>query len=181
MVLRVRSSAGEDTGARHAARNPSSRGCRWRHGHRERRVQEGANHGEATSEKIRSQACGTRRHNQGQVRASQAAEHSRHLGRRYRAVEPQLLHPRPDGLPHPQHRPHRQGRHAVHRLLRRAVLHRRPLVLHHRAERLSHRPVQGRHPGRAGRHDRRSSSPSRRCSRSRATPPGSSARTISAT
>ena len=38
-----------------------------------------------------------------------------------------------------------QGRHDVHRLLRRAVLHRGPVVVHYRAERLSHWPVQGRH------------------------------------
>jgi arylsulfatase len=57
------------------------------------------------------------------------------------------------GYQHAQHRPHRQGRHAVHRLLRRAELHRRPLVVHHRAERAAHRPQQGRHPGVADRHD----------------------------
>ena len=34
-----------------------------------------------------------------------------------------------------QHRPHRQGRHAVHRFLRRTVLHGGTLVLHHRSER----------------------------------------------
>ena len=85
---------------------------------------------------------------------TEKAEHPRHLGRRHRHLESELLFARPDGLPDAQHRPHRQGRHDVHRLLRRAVLHRGPLVLHHRAERLSHRPVQGRHPGRAGRHDR---------------------------
>ena len=50
-----------------------------------------------------------------------------------------------DGLPHAQHRPDRQRRHALHRLLRRAELHRRTLVVHHRAERLPHRPDQGRH------------------------------------
>ena len=37
-----------------------------------------------------------------------------------------------DGLPDAQHRPHRQGRHDVHRLLRRAELHGRPVVVHHR-------------------------------------------------
>ena len=63
------------------------------------------------------------------------AQHPRHLGRRHRALEPELLHARADGLPDAQHRPHRQGRHAVHRQLRRAVLHRRPLVVHHRPER----------------------------------------------
>ena len=50
-----------------------------------------------------------------------------------------------------QHRPHRQGRHDVHRFLWRAMLHGRPLILHYRPERLSHRPVQSRDPGRAGR------------------------------
>ena len=35
--------------------------------------------------------------------------------------QPQLLHARADGLPDAQHRPHRQGRHDVHRHLRRAV------------------------------------------------------------
>ena len=42
----------------------------------------------------------------------------------------------PDGLPHAEHRPHRQGRHDVHRLLRRAKLHRRPGLVHHRPARL---------------------------------------------
>ena len=97
---------------------------------------------------------GGERNGQGSQDKPKQAEHPRHLGRRYRAIEPELLYARADGLPDAQHRPHRQGRHAVHRQLRRAVLHRRPLVLHHRAERLSHRPVQGRHSRRAGRHER---------------------------
>ena len=49
-----------------------------------------------------------------------------------------------------------QGRHDVHRLLRRAELHGGPLVVHHRAERLPHRPVEGRHSRR-----RRSACPKR--------------------
>ncbi len=72
------------------------------------------------------------------------AQHRHHLGRRHRPVQPQRLYQRPDGLPHAQHRLHRQGRDDFHRLLRRAKLHRRPLGLHHRPERLSHRPGQGR-------------------------------------
>ena len=40
---------------------------------------------------------------------------------------------RPDGLPHAEHRPHRQRGHDVHRLLRRAELHGGAVVVHHRA------------------------------------------------
>ena len=47
-----------------------------------------------------------------------------------------------------------QGRHDVHRFLRRTVLHGGALFLHHGPERLSHRPLQGRHPRRAGRDER---------------------------
>ena len=89
-----------------------------------------------------------------QTSRSRQAEHSRHLGRRYRHREPELLFARAHGLPDAQHRPPRQGRHDVHRFLRRTILHRGPLVLHHRAERLSHRPLQGRHSRRADRHER---------------------------
>ena len=55
------------------------------------------------------------------------------------------------GLQDAEHRPHRQGRHDVHRLLRREQLHGGPLVLHHRPDAQAHRTVEGRHPGRAGR------------------------------
>ena len=55
------------------------------------------------------------------------------------------------GLQDAEHRPHRQGRHDVHGLLRREQLHGGPLVLHHRPDAQAHRPVEGRHPGRAGR------------------------------
>ena len=48
------------------------------------------------------------------------AEHPRHLRRRHRHLQHQRLQPRPDGLPDAQHRPHRQGRRDVHRLLRRS-------------------------------------------------------------
>ena len=94
-------------------------------------------------------------------------EHPRHLGRRHRDHEPELLQRRADGLPDAQHRPDRGRGDAVHRLLRRAELHRRPLVVHHRPERLPHRPEQGRRaghghrpPGR-GRHDRRAAEAAR--------------------
>ena len=99
------------------------------------------------SSRARSRASSRAR---GRARRSPAARahHNRtssSSGATTSAIEPQLLHPRPDGLSDAQHRPDRQGRHAVHRLLRRAILHRRPLVLHHRPERVSHRPFEGRH------------------------------------
>ena len=50
----------------------------------------------------------------------------------------------PDGLSHAQHRPDRHGRRLLHRLLRRAELHRRPLDLHHRPGDAAYRPLQGR-------------------------------------
>ena len=53
------------------------------------------------------------------------AEHPRHLGRRHRDHEPQLLQRRADGLPHAEHRPDRERGDALHRLVRRAELHRR--------------------------------------------------------
>ena len=64
---------------------------------------------------------------------------------------------------HAQHRPHRQGRHDVHGLLRREQLHGGPLVLHHRPDaacapafRRSARPAR-RSGFRARHHDRRGS------------------------
>ena len=74
-----------------------------------------------------------------------ATEHPRHLGRRHRHHEPELLQRRPDGVPDAEHRPDRGRGDAVHRLVRRAELHRGTVVVHHRAERLSHRAEQGRH------------------------------------
>ena len=44
------------------------------------------------------------------------AQHPRHLGRRHRHLEPELLHARAHGLPDAEHRPPGQGRHDVHRL-----------------------------------------------------------------
>ena len=65
--------------------------------------------------------------------AEQETEHPRHLGRRHRLVQRQRLQPGRDGLPHAQHRPHRQGRRHVHRLVRPAELHRRTRRVPHRA------------------------------------------------
>ena len=96
------------------------------------------------------------RNGSGPVKGGQVeAEYSRDLGRRHRPVEPQLLHARPDGLPDAEHRPDREGGHAVHGQLWRAVLHGRPVFVHHRAERVAYRAVQGRHPGLARRHVRK--------------------------
>ena len=79
------------------------------------------------------------------------AEHPRHLRRRRRPDEHQRLTHGLVGYKNAEHRPDRQGRHDVHRLLRREQLHGGPLVLHHRPDAQAHRPVEGRHPGRAGR------------------------------
>ena len=56
--------------------------------------------------------------------------------------------PGSDGLQDAQHRPRRPGRHDLHRLLRRAKLHRRPRVVHHRPVGPAHRVDQGRSAGR---------------------------------
>ena len=97
-------------------------------------------------------------------------------------TECQRLFVRPDGLPHAEHRPHRPRRHDVHRLLRRAELHGRPLDVHHRPGTLAHRPLQGRHC-RAPRVGLQAKDIDHRrsCSSRSATPPASSARTTSAT
>src|SRR6266700_1582983 len=71
--------------------------------------------------------------------ATAETEHPRHHGRRHRLLEHQRLQPRPDGLSHAQHRPHRQRRRDLHRLLRPAILHRRPRRVHHRPEPDAHR------------------------------------------
>ena len=52
------------------------------------------------------------------------------------------------GVPHAQHRSHREGRLQLHRLVRAAKLHRRPRGVHHRPVADSHRPHQGRASGR---------------------------------
>ena len=104
-----------------------------------------------STELKRVQVRGSRR-NPWRRHRSPTSRTSSSSGATISAIEPLLLHARTDGLPDAQYRPHRQGRHAVHRLLRRAVLHGRPILLHHRAERLSHRALQGRHPCRSGRY-----------------------------
>ena len=73
-------------------------------------------------------------------RGRQEAEHPGHLRRRHRPDERQRLLDGPDGLPHAEHRPDRQGGDDLHRLLRRAELHRRPVVV-------PHRPVHASAPG----------------------------------
>ena len=78
------------------------------------------------------------------------AEHPRHHGRRHRLLEHQRLQPRHDGLSHAQHRPHRQRGRDLHRLLRPAILHRRPRRVHHRPEPAAHRAVEGRPAGGEG-------------------------------
>jgi hypothetical protein len=60
------------------------------------------------------------------------AEHSRHLGRRHRANQSQLLLVRPCGLQNAEHRPDSQGRDDVHGLLCRELMHGGPLNIHHR-------------------------------------------------
>ena len=90
------------------------------------------------------------------------AERSDHLGRRHRLLERQCLQPGDDGLQDAQHRSHREGRRALHRLVRAAELHRRTRRLHHRPVAVPHRPAEGRPARRQGRaagarrHDRRS-------------------------
>ena len=74
-----------------------------------------------------------------------------------------------------------QGRHVVHRLLRRGKLHGGPRELHHRRTAHPHRHDHGRPGGRARSACRRKPAPSPPRSRRRATPPASSARTIWAT
>ena len=54
-----------------------------------------------------------------------------------------------DGLRDPEHRPHRQGRHQIPALLRRAILHGGPLGVPHRPAHHSNGVEQGRLPGRA--------------------------------
>ena len=72
------------------------------------------------------------------------AQHPGDHGRRHRLVQSEHLQPRHDGLPDAEHRPHRQRGRAVHRLVRRAELHRRPRGVHHRAVADPHRTDQGR-------------------------------------
>ena len=72
------------------------------------------------------------------------AEHPHDHGRRHRLVQCERLQSWRDGLPHAQHRPHRQGRRPVYRLVRRAKLHRGARGLHHRTIADQDRPDQSR-------------------------------------
>ena len=107
----------------------------------------GAGHGRERAKGRRASAAGGARR--------QTAEHSRHHGRRCRLVQYRRLSPghhvRQDAEP----RQARRRRHALHRLLRRSELHRRPRQLHHRANSAAHRP----HHGRPGRRRRRHAGP----------------------
>jgi len=58
-----------------------------------------------------------------------------------------------DGLQDAEHRPHRERRRAVHRLVRPAELHGRPRRVRHRAVADPHRPHQGRTARRARGHE----------------------------
>ena len=82
-------------------------------------------------------------------------EHPRHLGRRHRHLEPELLFARADGLPDAQHRPHRQGRDDVHRFATassRCTAGRSSFITGQSV--YAHRPFQGGHSGGADRHER---------------------------
>ena len=80
-------------------------------------------------------------------RIREQAQHPHDHGRRHRLAERERLQPRDDGLPDAQHRPHRAGGRALHRLVRRAELHRRARRLRHRPVADPHRTDQGRAAG----------------------------------
>ena len=110
----------------------------------------------------------------------QETQHPHHLGRRHRRLQHQRLQPGHDGLQDAEHRPHRQGRRAVHRLVRPAELHRRSRGVHHRPVAYPHRPDQGRPAGRA-RGAKKEDPTIADLLKPAGTPPASSARTTSAT
>ena len=112
--------------------------------------------------------------------AERQAEHSRHHGRRCRLVQYRRLSPghhvRQDAEP----RQARRRRHALHRLLCRSKLHRRSRQFHHRRIPLrTGLTTVGQAGADVGMPDA-GAARSRLLSRRRATPPASSARTISA-
>ena len=77
-------------------------------------------------------------------------EHPRHLGRRHRQSNISAYSHGMMGYRTPNiDRIAKEG-HDLHRLLRRAELHGRPVVVHHRPVRLPHRPDQGRPARRHG-------------------------------
>ncbi len=109
-------------------------------------------------------------------------EHPGHLRRRHRPDQHQRLYVRAHGIPHAEHRPHCPRGHDVHRLLRRAELHGGAVELHHGTSDAAHRPApRSGFPAANLRPAVSRTSPSPRRSSRSATPPASSARTISAT
>ena len=97
-------------------------------------------------------ACGPAARRAGVRAGRHAAEHPRHHGRRHRLVEHRRLQPGHHGRADAAPRPDGQRGHALHRLLRRGELHRRPRQLHHRRDPDPHRHDHGRPGRRADRH-----------------------------
>ena len=134
----------------------------------------------------RVRACGARQRRRAGAgagagdRGGPTAEHPRHLRRRCRPDQRQRLLARPHGLPDAEHRPHRQGRHDVHRLLCRAELHGGAVIFITGQATLRTGLSKVGLPG-ANLGLRSRTSRSRRRSSRWAMPPASSARTISAT
>ena len=91
------------------------------------------------------------------------------------------LQSRDDGRTDAEHRPHRHGRRAVHRHVRRAKLHRRARGLHHRADPDAYRPDHGRYARREAGTSRRRPERRRPAEAARLRDRPDPARTISAT
>ena len=72
------------------------------------------------------------------------------MARRHRLLEHQRLQSRHDGIPHAQHRPHRQRRGDLYRLLRPAILHRGARGLHYRTKPGADRTSESGPAGRKG-------------------------------
>ena len=85
----------------------------------------------------------------------QEAEHSGDHGRRHRLVQPELLPPGDDAVPDPEHRPDRQRRGPLHRLVRAELLYRRTGGVSLRPVADPDRASEGRCPGRSHRHPER--------------------------
>ena len=119
---------------------------------------------------------------EGAHHARRQTQHRHHLGRRHRPVEHQLLHDGLMGYRTPNiDRIAKEGM-MLHRLLRRAELHRRPGVVHHRPAACCRTGLtKVGLPGATSAGPPRKTRPSPSCSSRSATPPASSARTTSAT
>ena len=109
------------------------------------------------------------------------AEHSRHHGRRCRLVQYRRLSPGHHVGQDAKSRQACRRRHALHRLLCRGKLHRRPREFHHRANSAAHRSHHSRPCRRRRRHAGAAGDDGAFAQIDGATPPASSARTISAT